>query len=213
MPNETAPEHLRLFLALTVPEDVKSAIERAQKELRSAVSEGLVRWTRREQFHLTLRFLGNVAAERLRALQDSTRKACAGFGPFQARAQHLGFFPERGLPRVVWVGIQDREARLLELQRLLQDTMIEFSAEAPEKTFTGHVTLGRIKKIRRPQAEALTSAVASLRERVFGEWTVSTVELMRSELSSAGALHTTLATLPLDATKPLANSPTSRDPV
>ena len=199
MPNETAPEHLRLFLALTVPEDVKSAIERAQKELRSAVSEGLVRWTRREQFHLTLRFLGNVDAERLQALEDSARKVCAGFGPFQAWARQVSFFPERGLPRVVWVGIQDRDARLLKLQLALQDATLGFSSEAPEKRFTGHVTLGRIKEIRRPQAEALMSAVASLRDRGFGEWTVSTVELMRSELSSAGALHTTLTALPLDA--------------
>jgi 2'-5' RNA ligase len=115
------------------------------------------------------------------------------------RAEGVGFFPERGLPRVIWVGIKDQAGRLPELQRALQEATLGFSSEAPEKRFTGHVTLGRIKDIRRPEAETLAKAVAALAEPRFGRWTASTIELMRSELSPAGATHTALAVLPLGA--------------
>jgi 2'-5' RNA ligase len=115
------------------------------------------------------------------------------------RAEHLGFFPERGFPRVIWTGVQDQEGRLPELQRALQAAILDFTSEPPERSFAGHVTLGRIKEIRRPQAEALTKAVAGLREPRFGCWTASTIEIMRSELSPTGATHTALAVLPLGA--------------
>ena len=53
-------ESHRLFIALPLPAEVKDAIEATQRELRDALLQGRVNWTKREQFHLTLKFLGNV---------------------------------------------------------------------------------------------------------------------------------------------------------
>lgn len=172
-------------------------MEAVQTELRRALPGGTVRWTPREQFHLTLRFLGNVASARVGELESATRQVCVRFPPLAMRAEEVGFFPERGFPRVVWAGIRDEADRLRELQSAIQEATLGFSSEPPERRFTGHVTLGRIKEIRRPQADALTNVVAGLVRTRFGCWTASTVEIVRSELSPAGALHTTLAELPL----------------
>ena len=62
------PEHYRLFIALTLPEAVKAELEEAQAELRRALRQARVSWTRVEQFHLTLKFLGTVEAPRVDAL-------------------------------------------------------------------------------------------------------------------------------------------------
>jgi len=197
MPDALASSHVRLFIAVTVPEEVKASAQRAQDELRRALPAASVRWSKPDQFHLTLRFLGNVEAAQLPALQAAAREMCGRFAPLRMRAERLGCFPLRGIPRVIWAGVRDEGDRLPELQQAIQRASAPFTSEPAEERFTGHVTLGRIKAIRRGEAEELTKAIASMAENTFGRWTASAVEFMRSELSPAGACHSTLATLPL----------------
>ena len=64
----------RLFIAIELPEKVKQAIEKAQEELRAAVPAKSIRWTRREQFHLTMRFLGSVEALQVDRLNEALRR-------------------------------------------------------------------------------------------------------------------------------------------
>jgi 2'-5' RNA ligase len=190
-------ESFRLFVAVTIPEEVKAKIEEAQAELRRVFPERSVRWTRRDQFHLTLRFLGEVDASRVGALGDVLRAACQGFSALRLRAQGVGFFPDLRFPRVAWVGINEQSDQLPRLQQAVEVSTREFTAEEPGERFTGHVTLARIKGIKRPEAEALGEAAACMAQRPFGEWTAYKVELMRSELSPKGARHTSLAAIPL----------------
>src|SRR5690349_6385961 len=99
------PARFRLFIAVSSREAIKTQIEQAQEELRHALPAGSVRWTQREQFHLTLRFLGSVQAAQLEALIASVRATCQGFGPLQLRAEHVGGFPSLRSPRVIWAGV------------------------------------------------------------------------------------------------------------
>jgi 2'-5' RNA ligase len=193
----TDNERLRLFIAVTIPEEVKAKMEAAQAELRHVLPERGVRWARREQFHLTLRFLGDVDAPRVETLGDYLRAACQGFSPLQLRAKGVGFFPDQRFPRVAWVGVNDQADQLPRLHQAVEAASQNFTAEAPGERFTGHVTLARIKGIRRPEAEALGQVAAGMAERLFGQWTTYKVELMRSELSPKGARHTPLATIAL----------------
>lgn len=190
-------ERLRLFIAISLPEEVKTGIEKAQAELRRAVPEGQARWTRREQFHLTLRFLGSVEARRVEALTEAVRGACRGFAPLQLRAEAVGFFPNNRLPRVVWAGIEEGQGQLAPLQRAVQAATLVFTAEEPEERFSGHVTLARLKGIKRSEAEGLARAASVFAQKRFGEWTAREVELVRSELSPKGARYTCLAAAPL----------------
>ena len=188
---------MRLFIAVLVPEDIKAEIETAQAQLRRALPEGAVRWAKREQFHLTLRFLGSVEPPRVRALTEAVQAACQGFGVLRLRAEGIGCFPDARFPRVVWVGVTDLRLQLPRLQTAIQAASQKFTTEEPEDRFTGHVTLGRIKKIRRPEAEALAKATIPLAQRAFGEWTTSEIHIMQSELSPQGARHGILASIPL----------------
>jgi 2'-5' RNA ligase len=189
-------EH-RLFVALRVPEEVKAKVEKAQAELRRSLEQARVTWTRREQFHLTLKFLGNVEGGRVAELVEAVRGACSGFAALRLRAEGVGCFPELRSPRVVWVGVRDAEEALPRLQRAIETACAGFSAQERQERFSGHVTLGRIKSIGRPEAESLGSQARAMAERFFGQWTADQVEIMRSELSSEGARHTVLATVGL----------------
>ena len=193
----TEGERFRLFIAVAVPDDVKAKLEAAQAELRRVLPDRNVRWSRREQFHLTLRFLGDVEAARAEALTDAIRAACRGFGALHLRAERVGCFPDLRYPRVVWVGVQDQAGQLPRLQQAVQAATEGFTTEQKEERFTGHLTLARIKVIKRPEAEALGKASAGMADRLFGQWEACRVELMRSELSPQGARHSSLASITL----------------
>jgi RNA 2',3'-cyclic 3'-phosphodiesterase len=197
-----ATDHLRLFIALSVPEVVKHEVERARTELRRAVAGAGIRWTTRAQLHLTLRFLGNVEAPRVPALLEALETTASAFAPLQLRASGVGFFPAAHPPRVVWVGVRDEGGQLALLQRAIQAATADFTAEKPEQTFTGHLTLGRIKSLSRREAEVLARLASGMANRPFGEWVAPELELIRSQLSEQGATHRCIATAPLGQNSP-----------
>jgi len=190
-------ESFRLFLALPIPAEVKASLSTAQDELRRLLPPRVASWTRAENMHLTLRFLGGVDGQRVEALIASVRFATAGFGALPLVAERLGVFPDLRYPRVVWAWVHDDAERLAELQRRVVMATNEFTCERAEEKFTGHVTLARIKQIKRPQAEVVASFLQQAVSRRFGDWTADHLELIRSELSPDGNRYTCLAKFPL----------------
>lgn len=186
-----------MFVALAIPEQVKERIGAAQSALRRVLPSKAARWTRPQQFHLTLRFLGNVAATRVDELIEVCRRACAAHPSLELRAESIGFFPNARAPRVVWAGIHDSNHRLAGLWRIVQSVTGAFTTEQEESQFTGHVTLARVNRLRRSQATDLAQAAAGFEKPHFGGWKASQLDLMRSELLPEGARHTLLASLPL----------------
>ena len=182
-----------MFIAIPIPEPVRGEIILVQKELQSLAPRGAVRWTRPDQFHLTLQFLGDVPVAGLETLKESVNAVCRSARPLQLRAEGVGFFPNPHSPRVVWVGIDDQAGRLVDLQKWIETAVRPFAAEPGEKNFSGHVTLGRLKNLKPTEARKLAAHVQTVKSRTFGEWTAHEIEIIRSELSPSGARHTTLA--------------------
>jgi RNA 2',3'-cyclic 3'-phosphodiesterase len=199
MLDENSTERFRLFVAIPVPDAVRNEMIRVQCELQPLVPRGAVRWAKPEQFHLTLRFLGDVPVERVPALQETVNAVCLGSPALCLRAQGVGFFPNARSPRVIWVGINDDENCLAELQKKIEHAVRQFTAEQGGERFAGHVTLGRFKLVNRLDTSELTTSAESMKDRRFGEWTAQEIEIIRSELSPTGARYTLLAALPLGA--------------
>jgi 2'-5' RNA ligase len=187
----------RLFIAIPIPEPVRDEIIRVQQALQPLAPRGAIRWARPDQIHLTLRFLGDVPAARLEALKEAIGAVCRAVRPLQLRAEGIGFFPNDHSPRVIWVGINEAEGLLVDLQRRIETAARSFTAESSPETFVGHATLGRCKSFRPSDLEKLLARVRVSQGRTFGEWTAPEVEIIRSRLSPAGALYTVLAALPL----------------
>jgi RNA 2',3'-cyclic 3'-phosphodiesterase len=197
MTGESAIERFRLFVAIAVPDAVREEILRVQRELQPLMPRGVVRWTKPEQFHLTLRFLGDVSSNRVTGLQDSLRAVCSCTSPLNLRAQGVGFFPKARSPRVIWIGINDGENRLVDFQRKIEDAVQPFSAGPGGERFAGHVTLGRFKRAKQLDINVLTASAETMKDRKFGEWTVLEIEIIRSELLATGSRYTLLASIKL----------------
>ena len=199
MADDSSPEKLRLFIAIPIPEPVRDEIIRVQQELQPLVPRSVVRWTKPDQFHLTLRFLGDVPADGVEDLKQLVNAVCRNARPVSLRAEGVGFFPNPHSPRVIWVGINDGEGCLMDLQKQIETAVGPFSAEPGERNFTGHVTLGRLKNPRPADTRDLAARAQSLEKRLFGEWPAHEIEIIRSELSPAGARYTSLAAFRLGA--------------
>ena len=192
-----SPESFRLFIAIAVPDLVKTQIETTQLQLRAALNRAAVRWTKSDQFHLTLRFLGNVESGLVEPLIGALRPICQSAQALELRAAGLGFFPNAKAPRVIWTGIEDAHARLIPFQAAVQQATLKFTSEKAEQGFSGHVTLGRIKQLKGPEADLLARTAKGFSNMSFGEWTAQEVQLMRSELTAGGAQHRLVAAIPL----------------
>src|ERR1700674_3458375 len=94
---------MRLFVAMDIPEDVRSALGALVTRLRPA---GLnARWVRIEGLHVTLKFIGETSAEKT----EMIKTALASISPrtqIPMNFRGLGFFPNGRRPRVLWAGIE-----------------------------------------------------------------------------------------------------------
>jgi 2'-5' RNA ligase len=129
----------------------------------------------------------------LEKLKESVNAVCRSARPLRLRAEGVGFFPDNRWPRVIWVGIYDQEGLLVDLQKRIETAVRPFTAEPGAENFAGHVTLGRLKNLKPPNIRKLAAHAQTVKDRTFGEWTAHEIEIIRSELSPAGARHTSLA--------------------
>jgi 2'-5' RNA ligase len=134
---------MRLFVAVPIPHPAREQILTLLGRLREGGWP--VRWVHDEGLHMSLKFFGEVAPERLDVIQEALRFAAAGSGAQSLCLGELGAFPSRSRPRILWVGVE-APATL----ELLQDR-IERGCEAigfpPEGApFQPHVTLGRVRE-------------------------------------------------------------------
>lgn len=183
---------LRLFLAISIPETVRTELRRLQLELQPLLPPQAVHWAKPEQFHLTLKFLGNVAAADTAALSEAVCAICTRTSPLHLRAEGMGFFPNESSPRVFWVEIKSVDGRLREFQRRLEGAVERFAEKQEPKKFTAHVTLARFEKLGRHELEKWTARLP--KSQTFGEWTASEIGLVQSTLSPSGATHAILST-------------------
>jgi 2'-5' RNA ligase len=199
MADENQPAFLRLFIALSVPEDVRGEISRTQGQLKRSAPPGAIRWTRADQFHLTLKFLGDMPSAQLDALKSSVTDACSASPPMQLSAHGIGFFPNAKKPRVLWVGADDEGGLIGELYRRIHMAVLPFAPADSSERFSSHITLGRFKPGHHGSMKNFMGRAVLLHARQFGTWLARDVELIRSQLTPEGAAHTPLCICPLAA--------------
>ena len=189
---------LRVFAAIELPPELTERLAGIMAELGPMLPRKSIRWARAEGIHLTLKFYGEVASDRLPALQQSLKTAAASAHPMSLEAGSLGVFPNPFRPRVLWVGLAGDVQNLRALQIAIDalSTPLGFKPEA--RDFTPHLTLGRFHgSLRLPEREKLVEALKDPRYAQFGALTAETLSLIRSNLKPGGAVYTRLFAAPL----------------
>jgi 2'-5' RNA ligase len=175
----------RLFVAVLLPSAIRADLARATEALRAL--EG-VRPVRREQLHLTLRFIGEVDRGLEAPLARAISAATEGLPCFPIRLRAAGVFPSHRRARVLWVGVEGAPP-LAALRRSVEEAVVGVGVAPDTRPFRPHVTVGRIR--RPPPPVGLAGAIAGVRFEATVD--VRRASLMRSELLPCGARHTEVA--------------------
>jgi RNA 2',3'-cyclic 3'-phosphodiesterase len=190
---------MRLFVAIDLSDAQRAEAARAadvlQRVLESARAPRAIRWVAPAALHLTVRFIGEVDEEHGgRIVAELARPL--DVAPFQLALGNVGTFPPSGVPRVVWVGVGDGLAGASAAHHGIETRLTALGVPAEARRFRPHLTLGRVRDIRRSQAAALVKAVRRLRIDPAPAL-VDCLTLYRSYLSPKGPRYEPLTRTPL----------------
>ena len=194
-------KQIRTFIAIELDETINAALTDLQEQLKAKVPRGTVRWVRPEGIHLTLKFLGDVPANRIEEVKQALTQACAGFPAFSFSVEGLGCFPNPRRPRVVWVGVREESGTLMRLQKAIEDRMEKLGFAPEGRRFHAHLTLGRTqRRASSGDVRRLGQLVSETDIGKLGQMEAQTVSLMKSDLKPTGAVYTQLAAAELGGT-------------
>jgi RNA 2',3'-cyclic 3'-phosphodiesterase len=189
--DEPPARSLRLFVAVNVPDDVKAGVAEALEAFRDRIPGA--RWTRRDGWHVTLKFLGATWPRMVEPVKDAVRTAAGRAEPFETAVTVLGAFPSARRARVLWAGLTDPEGRFAGLVTALDDLLKEdFTPE--ERAFTPHLTVARLQTPRALDEFTPELPGLSVASRSFA---VEELVLYQSHVSRQGATYTPLLEAPL----------------
>lgn len=130
----------RLFLAISLPEDVKKRLFRfVEKEYRNLP----VKWVQRENLHITLIFLGYTPEEKIPEICEAIGEKLAGVSSFELEFQNFQVGPNKEAKKMIWAA-GEKSGELAELKYRLDKALGAYIPE--KKEFRPHITLGRIIK-------------------------------------------------------------------
>lgn len=176
----------RLFVAMDPPDDVRAELAGIRFDLRG------VRWLPPEQYHLTLRFLGDAPHEQVVAVSERLRGIS---GPeVELDVEGIDVFPSRRRPRVLVVRLSEVPA-LRALQSNIEEAMEDLGFRPEDRPFTSHITLARFREVDTRRLEYLIES-ASVPPLRFG---VDAFYLYESVLLPEGARYTRLSRYGLES--------------
>ncbi|WP_456341971.1 RNA 2',3'-cyclic phosphodiesterase [Thermovibrio sp.] len=168
----------RLFVGTFTPIDFKEV----KREVERLGVEG--KWVEPENLHITFRFIGEVEEEKVPQIAKMLKGSLKGAPPFKVEYRGLGTFKRNGIERVLWVGIRSDEIR--EIKKRVDRALMPFGF-APEENFTPHLTLLRIKRLKR--RIKFRNYVGSMKEYLFKEREERKVYLIESKLTPEGPIY------------------------
>ena len=193
---------IRAFVAVEPSAAMKRELARLIGKLGSDGTPGL-RLARSESVHLTLSFLGDIRTDSVSPIIESLTAAVCALSPFEIGLGPPGFFPKRGSPRVLWVGLTGNLPELAALQDSVAGSLAALGFVQERRAFNPHLTIGRFRTgtselLRRRCVKALLSTGiptdVSMRVEEIG--------LIRSKLLPVGAVYERLASIPLGGGSP-----------
>ncbi len=177
---------MRCFVAIEIPEDIKSQVSRVVTEM--ALTSAECRWVKPENLHLTVKFLGEIEEDVLEDIGRALDECARGMGPFTLDIAGIGAFPSPSRPRVIWCGLSRGSEPLRDLFKVVDSAMERLGFER-EKGFSPHLTIGRLKA---PAGPGLKEAIHAREGLSLGSMEVTRLLLMKSLLTKEGPIYSRL---------------------
>ena len=155
-----------------------------------------VRWARPDGVHVSIHFFGRLAEEEAPRALGAVAPSAAATRPFEIRLGGFGAFPQRGTPRVLWLGVEAGSDPLGELAGGCREGLVEAGFEVEDRAFAAHCTLGR------PRPGWPRSAQRAWRDQeapAFPAFVADRLVLFESRPGPGGSVYIERAALPFGA--------------
>jgi 2'-5' RNA ligase len=176
---------MRTFIAIYPSQEIKDVIGELIARLKKDGDN--IKWVEAKDLHITLKFLGEVKEQDVSRLIDIVSGALKGRKAFQNEFIGIGTFPEKGTPRVIWIGTAKGALEQKEMAATIEETLSEAGYKKEERPFTPHLTIGRVKG--KTDSAGLKAALEDLKEKKIGVSEIVSVEIMKSKLKRSGAAY------------------------
>ena len=183
---------IRTFVCVEVPQGVKARIEALQRALRH--NDVPISWVKPSNIHLTIKFLGDVAAARMDDVRRAVERASQFIPPFDITVEGAGCFPSARSPRALWVGLGPLPDELLRLHSNIEAELADEGFAREAKRFAPHLTIARVRGPFKAKRTVEAFMAAGFAAETFR---ASEVIVMRSELHPAGSIYTPQAIIHL----------------
>ncbi len=195
----------RIFIAINLPEDVKKALASHQEKIdemfasyrNEVAGAGPIRWTKKDNLHITLMFLGYLTDEELLEVCRITKEVAAKHSPFPINLHKILYGPPKKPPRMVWAE-GEKSVELGEFQKDLEKSLLTSSVKGLEeeaRPYAVHITLGRMKMWEFRQIER--DERPAVDEDINLTFEVNSIEVMESKLKRVGPDYLILESCPL----------------
>jgi len=175
----------RIFIAINLPKEVKKRLTYIQDKY----PELPIKWTKKENLHITLVFVGDVVDENLLEVFNKISEAVSKNKTFSIDLNKVLYGPPKKLPpKMVWI-TGEKSIPLGKLQKELEESLLGYPQEE-NKGYTPHVTLGRIKTWEWKQIEP--EERPNIEEELNLNFEIDSVEIMESRLRRGGAEYEVL---------------------
>lgn len=187
---------MRLFVAVELDAAVHHAAETAVSQLRDTLPGSLsARWVSTANMHLTVRFIGHVADDRVPAVLRALEPPVA-IAPFDLALGGCGVFPSHGPPRVMWIGLQEGLSSLRAMHDEFNRRLRPLGLEPEDRPYSAHLTLARLKDPPPGSAALVRDAIGRVRVPA-ARCQVSAATLFESRLSPKGSTYNPRLRIPL----------------
>lgn len=199
----------RTFVAIELPDTLRARLIEHIQQLRSESPDARASWSREQNLHLTLKFLGDVSVVEIPNLSNAIARAVSGLKPFELMVAGCGVFPLRGRPNVLWIGVKsspqlrtsadpecsqhptpDTQPPLSVLHSGIENECAAAGFDREQRAFHPHLTIARVGKHGDERRLADAHQKLSFSPETFA---ASEVVVFKSELLSEGSKHTAIS--------------------
>ncbi|MDD5071692.1 MAG: RNA 2',3'-cyclic phosphodiesterase [Patescibacteria group bacterium] len=180
----------RLFMALNLPFEIKEKLGVYLEDL-AGQNRG-IKWVNPEGLHLTLHFLGYLDEGKTEEVKNMMSGLEGKFGEMKFCLKRLDAFPNLNRPRIIFLEAEQAgDQTVFDLQELLGLGLIKLKIDIDDRPWRSHLTLGRVKVSNQDLKLPQDLKILPL------DFSVSSFELMESELTPAGAKYEEVASFKL----------------
>jgi len=186
---------IRTFVAVEINTAVREQTEQLIKRLQTAPVD--VKWVEPRNLHLTLKFLGDVAAEETVRVCHAVARTAEQVAPFELELCGAGAFPNAQRPRTLWLGTGSGRELLETLHQRLESALRKLGFRRESRRFHAHLTLGRVRH-GGPRTAELGELLRQYADYAAGRTTIRELVTFSSQLGRAGPTYEVLGRASLD---------------